>query len=920
MQKLITDLLSANDIDGDVLLKLTDQELKEDLKISSLGKRKKLLDEIKKLKRLSRRPRSTSNGLYSGTASNPRSEFHSSASTVSTEWSTSIATTTATLPSKPSIRTDFLDDSSIAEPPSMSGAPGNHFATGNADNSNSLTSTPTIAPEAMTLPSEAACIDSETLTPLLEKSTSFASAALTLVTEAKSSSDATLPMPSESKPSSSVLAEKTPSYSDITATSASTVTDGTTGVTTTSASADLTKLSTKEQLRPYQEELLMKIVKARQNVIVCGPTGSGKTLVAAKHCAAVLVKKWSESHEGKPKACIYFIVPTVHLVAQQAKYIEGNVDGVQVGQITGDQTEETTLYEQSQINDIVVMTPAILVNALKEKDSDVKLSNVPLLVLDECHHADKQHPYMQIMDFYLKQKLDEKAVGPLPRILGMTATLGVGSASTPKDAEDHVLTLCANLDSPEIARVTDHCNKLYQFVAHPDTELISASKRPMEDPFHLEIVKIMMQIQRKAMLPEKPYEHGSAEYETVINQHRHALEESRNHEALFYVRNLIAYNRGLQVYQDMRKEETLEFYNSRAFNHLDTPEPGGDAKLIRMMQNEKQNIMDQLQKIRACRSLQNPKLEKLKKLLLAEFDKSMKAKGIVFMKTREFTHSLIKWIDSDDDLRDKVRPMRLIGSDEMTKADQLNSIQNFDKGSCNLLVATTIGEEGLDIPECNFVIRYELVTSEIAEVQARGRARVRLQSSRFVEIVTRGSANEAHAKANKHREKLMNEASEAVRRLHGSELLNEIQKRQRERLKKVDSKARQLQTKRQNVNATDVKIECKQCGKDVCQASQVLLIDFHYVVPGEILDTKVRKERVTSESKYGKVGKIFCKNCSDEWGTLKQFGNGQEAPALKCEYLIFVVAGHGKAIKKWKDVPFEVQEGTEDDLLLDSDV
>ena len=631
------------------------------------------------------------------------------------------------------------------------------------------------------------------------------------------------------------------------------------------------------------------------------------------------MKERSELHEGEPNRCIYFIVPTVHLVDQQAKYIKENVDRVHVGQITGDQTEETTLYLKSQINDIVVMTPAILVNALKERDPQVTLSSVPLLVLDECHHTEKEHPYMQVMDMYLKQKFEETGVrGPLPRILGMTATLGIGSVSTPKDAESHVLTLCANLDSPEIARVTDHCNELYQFVAHPDTELISVSRRAMEDPFHLETVKIMIKIQRKAGLPEKPYEHGSKGYETVINQYRVKLEESGNHEALFYVRMLISFNRGLQVYQDMRKEETLDFYFSRAFNDLTTAE--GNSKLIRMMQNETREIMDQLQTLKALRSLQNPKLEKLKSLLLNEFEKSSKAKGIVFMKTREFTRALINWINSDDDLSDKVKPMRLVGSgaemkDQMTKANQLQAIQSFGEGDCNLLVATTIGEEGLDIPECNLVIRYETVTSEIGEVQARGRARVRLQSSRFVEIVTRGSPNEAHAKTNKHREKLMNAASEAVRHLCESELLNEIQKRQIERLKKVNSKAKQVQVKRQSSKAADVQLLCKQCGVDVCQASDILHIDSYYVVGGAFLDTKLKKVKESPDPKYGKVGRIYCKDCGADWGVLKQFGNGKEVPGLKCTSFIFVVSGNNKTIKKWKDAPFEVQEGSEDDLI-----
>ena len=55
--------------------------------------------------------------------------------------------------------------------------------------------------------------------------------------------------------------------------------------------------------------------------------------------------------------------------------------------------------------------------------------------------------------------------------------------------------------------------------------------------------------------------------------------------------------------------------------------------------------------------------------------------------------------------------------------DQRQTIGQFREGALNLLISTSVAEEGLDIPECNMVVRYGLLTNEIAMQQASGRAR-----------------------------------------------------------------------------------------------------------------------------------------------------------------------------------------------------
>lgn len=59
----------------------------------------------------------------------------------------------------------------------------------------------------------------------------------------------------------------------------------------------------------------------------------------------------------------------------------------------------------------------------------------------------------------------------------------------------------------------------------------------------------------------------------------------------------------------------------------------------------------------------------------------------------------------------------------MTQREQERVIKRFHTGEKNLLLATSVAEEGLDIRDCNYVIRYDMMGNEISTVQSRGRVR-----------------------------------------------------------------------------------------------------------------------------------------------------------------------------------------------------
>lgn len=99
----------------------------------------------------------------------------------------------------------------------------------------------------------------------------------------------------------------------------------------------------------------------------------------------------------------------------------------------------------------------------------------------------------------------------------------------------------------------------------------------------------------------------------------------------------------------------------------------------------------------------------------------------------------------------------------MTQKCQEEVIRNFKSGHLNLLISTSVGEEGIDIPDCTFAIRYGIKSNEISAVQARGR--VRAKEGRVYIVAGSDSGVIERESINSHREKLMLEATNEVKNM-----------------------------------------------------------------------------------------------------------------------------------------------------------
>jgi ERCC4-related helicase len=111
-------------------------------------------------------------------------------------------------------------------------------------------------------------------------------------------------------------------------------------------------------------------------------------------------------------------------------------------------------------------------------------------------------------------------------------------------------------------------------------------------------------------------------------------------------------------------------------------------------------------------------------------------------------------------LKQKFRVAKLVGqatkenSAGMSQKEQERVIKAFSAGIYNVLICSSVGEEGLDIPKTDYAIFYEPVPSEIRAIQRRGRVG-RQTTGKVVILITKDTRDEAYYWAAFHKERKM---------------------------------------------------------------------------------------------------------------------------------------------------------------------
>ncbi|KAH8888301.1 P-loop containing nucleoside triphosphate hydrolase protein [Thozetella sp. PMI_491] len=489
--------------------------------------------------------------------------------------------------------------------------------------------------------------------------------------------------------------------------------------------------------RAYQVEMLEASLK--QNIIVAMDTGSGKTQVA--------ILRMREEVERSEKL-VWFLAPTVSLATQQFQVIAASIADVQTRLLLGsdnvDKWAGPFVWKKVLTNvRIVVSTFQILFDALNH--SMIPIGSLGLIVIDEAHNCAKKHPGARLMkEIYWPAKDAEATV---PHILGLTASPLM--RSNLKDIEVLEKTLDAVCRSPHRHReeLIAHSNRPELHTVpygpiHPvptpndfSPSMASLAKAYSEldmakDPGVIRLTADKSSrgrdLLRKAILQKDTY--IQKQMKIFSARSREAYQNIGSWAADYYIHRVIS---EFKLSIDATSNDSEESWADEEVKYL------GD-------------IFERIECAPATLDAFNLS-RKVRELLNVLQSYQGDPVGIVFVKERYSVAILAYLISVHPLTKGRYRVAAMVGTSNMPgrkadfldlgRRDDLYSLERFRNGSKNLLIATSVLEEGIDVPACNLVVCFDQPASLKSFIQRRGRAR--MQSSKLFLLVDDNSADAA---------------------------------------------------------------------------------------------------------------------------------------------------------------------------------
>ncbi|KAJ7102172.1 hypothetical protein B0H15DRAFT_768181 [Mycena belliarum] len=451
------------------------------------------------------------------------------------------------------------------------------------------------------------------------------------------------------------------------------------------------------------------------NTIVALPTGLGKTFIAG----VIMLNYYRWFPEGK----VVFVAPTKPLVAQQidACHKTCGIPGSDAIELTG-QNPKSMRARAWKEKRVFYMTPQTLNNDLVTENCDA--GDIVLLVIDEAHRATGGYAYNQVVRFMM-------AKNPHFRILALTATPG-GDPEAVQSLIDglHISRIEIRDENSLDLKAYIHHKKIEQHVINMSEE-VNRIKNPL--------VALM-----NAIL--KPLQNNGIMYGQVnpVNLHTFGVQmkmqglRADQRWAYTPLANLSSLARAMGYLIEGTIGMCNTYMHDLATDKEDDPEAGKKKSAPKGKKKLREDplfkaVIKELELQRLRGFPMHPKMDCLKALVIQHFAEKLgedgreteETKVMVFVTFREAVDEIVDALNLEKPL---IRANKFIGQGTdkqgkkgLAQKEQLEVIKKFKAGEYNVLVATSIGEEGLDIGEVDLIVCYDAQKTPIRMLQRFGR-------------------------------------------------------------------------------------------------------------------------------------------------------------------------------------------------------
>lgn len=467
------------------------------------------------------------------------------------------------------------------------------------------------------------------------------------------------------------------------------------------------------------------------------PTGLGKTIIAL----LVAAQRLSQFPHSK----VIVLAPTRPLVLQHSEYFKEYLPEKVPGTVlTGEIPPESrkASFDESRL---IFATPEVIRNDVSERR--YSLEQVCLLVFDEAHRCVRDYAYSQVAEAYKREASD-------PLILGLTAS--------PSARKSRIEEICGKLAITNVETRTDTDADVTPYVKQVT---INWLRIPLPVAYK-EVSRVLRatleeRVQKLRAMRQLPY--GVPVSKRVLLELGEKLRDRlrRGGGGALYGA-VVLQAQGMSL---MHAVESLETQGVHSVIRFLARLSSGDSKSARSLARDPR-ILEAQRLILSLKDTDHPKLGRLRSIVSEDLRSNKESKTIVFTQYRDTVETIVENLNR----LPGVSAARFVGqatrNEEdpgLTQSEQMDILDRFRQGKCNVLVTTSIGEEGLHVPDVDHVVFYEAVPSEIRLIQRRGRTG-RTRPGKMTVLIAEGTIDEAYYWTSRRREQQMHKFLETVKK------------------------------------------------------------------------------------------------------------------------------------------------------------